>query len=57
MSAVFSLFLTLILSAVSVLDSWDGICFNMVAFASLVSPVHLFKFFRKKKKSSYHLTG
>lgn len=50
MSAVFSLFLTLILSAVSVLDSWDGICFNMVAFASLVSPVHLFKFFRKKKQ-------
>lgn len=41
MSAVFLLFLTLVLSAVSVLDAWDGIGFNMVAFASLGRHEHL----------------
>lgn len=54
--AVFSLSLTLVLSAVSVLDAWDGICFNKLAFASLVSPVHLFKLLQRKNPL-YHLTG
>lgn len=43
MCAVFSLFLALVLSALSILDSWDGIYFNIVAFPSLVSSLHLFK--------------